>query len=331
MKAKKLFSFKLFIALGVSFVLLNSCGGVDTPEQVVENLKQELTEMQSGNVSVDVSMKGADGSESIDFNANVDAMFDRHEVGNQMADVKVVVKGNMLTEAQTFDGDVDLSIKTVGDDYYVYIDKFESSDESIQAVQPFLSSYLGKWLHVASDFIPENIRELQQQDEAVIAKEAQLKELFINTNLFDVIKDYGVENLNGKKVYHYGVKLNEGGIKDYVRKAAIIDGRELTDAEVEEAAKVAGQVSNAELWIGSKDFQLYKAVATLSDNNSEGPTMSIDFVYEGSDYNKKMKIDAPTDAQEFNPLELLMGYGAAAVSEDVEMEEEFMDEMMEIE
>ncbi|MBU0727694.1 hypothetical protein KKA95_03340 [Patescibacteria group bacterium] len=324
MKAKKLLSFKLFITLGASLMLLASCGPSKSPEEVIQDLKQNLVEMQSGNFAVDLTMSGVDEGDSIDFDATIDIAFNRMDKTNRLADIKVAFNGVMTAADQVLDGDVDFNIRSIGDDYYLQLDKFESNDESILAAQPFLNSYMGKWLHIAKDFIPENIRELQQQDEAVLAKEAQLKDLFISTNLFDVTTDYGIENINGKEAYHYGITFNEDGVQEYIRKSAIIDGRELTDAEIQEASKIAASVTNAELWIGVKDFSLHKAVISL-DGGLDNSDMNIDVEFGASNYNEDIQIETPVDAQEFNPLELIMGYGAASAALEETPEEEVME------
>ena len=183
-------------------------------------------------------------------------------------------------------------------------------------MQPLIDMYKGKWLRIAEDFIPEDIRNLQDEDEATKLKQEQLKDLFLKTALFDVVKEYGIEKYNGQNVYHYGIRPNIEGFKDYMTKAAIIDGRELTAQEVEEAVKVLDYIKNAELYIDSDDYYVLKSVLTFSGAalSEENPNadLGIEIVIEGSDYNKAVSVKAPEGAEDFNPLNLMMGLGALA-------------------
>ncbi|MBU0578217.1 hypothetical protein KJ742_05535 [Patescibacteria group bacterium] len=330
MKFKNIISLKVFVLLGISLSLLTSCGVKESPEQVIENFKQQISEVQSAVITSEVVMTGVDDEDSVDFTADIDFQFDRSDETNRKSDINVVMGGMMTAADKVLEGDLDFNIRTLGENYYVQLNELESSDETIQSIQPFLAIYIGKWLHIADDFIPENIRELQQKSEETLTKEAQVKELFITTNLFDVTKDYGVETINGKKVYHFGVQFNEAGIQDYIRKAAVIDGRELTEAEVAEASKIASYITDAQLWIGTKDYYLYKASASMTGGAIQSNVdMNIDIVIEAANYNKSINIEAPEDAQEFNPLELLMGFSTATMDMNDGLVEDDLGEVVE--
>ena len=319
---------KLLVVFALSLFALAACGQpTETPEQVLQNFKQKVTEIKSADISGKVSMKASDNEGMMDFTSDADFKFDRRDMEDRKTDVTVSMSGVMKVAENAFDGDLDLNLRTLNGDYYIRIDKLDSSSENMQAVRPVFENYIGKWLRISEDFIPENIRQIEQKDEETLAKEKQLKQLFVDTNLFIVAKEYGVENVNGHKVYHYGIQFDENGVKEYVQKAAVIDGRELTDEEIEEASKIVSYVDNAELWIGTDDYYLYKAILNLVGGYQEedGTDMNIDVLFTGNDYNKAIKVSAPDGAEEFNPLELIMAYSAAtmAVSEetDVVMEE----------
>ncbi len=317
MNIKKLF--KIFAAVTLSTLFLTSCGGGDeSPEEVIEKFKENVTEIESGDVSAELIMKGVDDEDIIDFSSDIFIKFDRHDFEDRKADVNVILGGVMQTEGQTFEGDVDFSIRSLADQYYLRLDELKVTGETLKQFEPMIEKYLDKWLLVDSNFIPEDIRQLQQKDEETLAKEEQLKQLFIKSKLFYVDREYGIETVNGEKVYHYGIKFDSDGVKEYLRKAAVIDGRALTETEVEEAAKIASYITNAELWIGVDDYFLYKGVADLTGGVvEEDVDMEINISMEGKDYNKDIDIMAPEDAENFNPLELLMAYSTVELeSED---------------
>jgi len=323
---------KPFIIFALSVFVLASCAKpVETPEEVLQHFKEGVTQIKSADISGQISMKGSDGEDMIDFSADTNFKFDRRDMEDRKTDVTVSMSGAMKAAENAFDGDLDFNIRTLNDNYYIRLDKLDSSSENMQAMQPVFDDYIGKWLRVSDDFIPENIRQIEQKDEETLAKEKQLKQLFVDTDLFTVSKEYGVENVNGHKVYHYAIQFDENGVKEYVRKAAVIDGRELTDEEIQEASKIVSYIDNAELWIGTDDYYLYKAIVNLVGGFSEenAVDMNVDILFEGNDYNKSIKVSAPDDAEEFNPLELLMAYSAASsmavgedAGEDMELTEE---------
>ncbi len=314
MRTNKLFIFKVFALFCLSAVLLTSCGQPkEAPDQVIQKFKQQVTDIKSADISAEIAMNGTDQQDTIDFTAGVNFKFDRRDTEARKADVKVTVSGMMKTADASLDGDLDVSLRSVDDNYYLKLDKLESTAEAMKKIEPVIKGYIGNWEHISNDFIPESVKKLQQKDEATLLREKQLKDLFVNTNLFTVTKEYGVENVTGHKAYHYGIKLNEDGVKEYIRKAAIIDGRELTDADVQESSKIASYVENAELWVGVNDYYLYKAVVSLTGGATDPASdMGLNITMQGADYNKAVDIEAPKDAAELNPLEVIMALSAAS-------------------
>ena len=280
----------------------------------MSKLKQNFTEVKSGDFSGDIAMTGSGQGETVDFNITAGLKFDRNDLENRAMELQVKTNGTMSALEKTVDADIDFEMKTVGEMYYIRLNKFDSTDENMAQIKPLLDNYTGKWLHLPSEYIPEDLRNLQNKDEATLAKEKQLKDLFLETDLFSVVKEYGIETLDGKKVYHYGIELDQKGVQDYIRASAVIEGREVSEDEIAEASKIADYLKGAELWIGTEDYNLYKFVINI-DSNALGEEMAqadsdmqISLTLRASSYNKPITITVPADSQEFNPLELLMSY-----------------------
>ncbi len=290
--------------------ILTACGGGDTsksPEEVIQNWKASIEETHSIDMEIDMNMKGQDSEDNIDFTLNADAKVDRRKDAEPEMDIALKINGSLNASGQVWDGDLKAQLKTLGQNFYFKVDELDSNDPSIEQAKAMIEPYKGKWQHLASDFVPEGLRGLQEKDAETLQLEADLKNLFVNTKIFDVTKEYGVEKLNGNNVYHYGVKINKEGAADYVRKASRLTGEELTDAEVIEAIAFADSVTNMELWIGTKDYYLYKGVLALSGGAVEGGAESeISLTYTANSYNQDLGIEAPADFDEFNPLTLFM-------------------------
>jgi hypothetical protein len=284
-----------FLSL-VAVLTLSACGqSLEAPEVVMGNAKQALVEIESGKAKVTVSMEGDSEAEDLSLNGKIDFAFDASDEANKKLELSLDASGNMQADEQTLDGELSFGFITLDKEYYVMLNKFNTSDESLDAMKPFLDMYTNKWLRIAEDFIPEDIRGLQTQDE-----------------------EFGVETLNGRDVYHYGLTVNPNGFRDYVTKAAIIDGRELTTQEVDEAVQVLNYIKEVELYIDTKDYYVLKSVFKFSGEaiSEEGANLTIEIVVEGSDFNKAVKIEAPEGAEDFNPLNLLMGLGSVPATED---------------
>jgi len=332
MKRHYLYASKFLLLGALALVTLSACNkALEDPEVVMDKAKEAIVSVTSGQVDITASMKGNNGEEGLSFSGEIDLAFDKSEKGNRKMDLGVDVSGNMQAADKILDGDLDLNFITVDQEYYIKLNALESSDESLTAVQPFVKIYLGKWLHIAEDFIPQDIRELQDEDAAMELKKKQLEDLFVDTDLFTVTKEYGIEKLNGQNVYHYGLAVNMDGFKEYISKAAIIDGRELTAQEVEEAVKILSYIKEAELYIDTEDYYILKSVFLFSGEAlaEAGANLTVEIIVEGSDYNKSIDITAPKDSEEFNPLNLLMGLGGPAPVDDVMEDEVMEDDVME--
>lgn len=331
MKNKLFITPKYLLLAGLTIFVLSACGeSLESPEVVIDKAKQAIVDISSGIVDVSVEAEGKNGTDDLLFEGGMELTFDKSDEEDQKFDLHVMLSGNLRAGEKSLDGDFDLNFVTVGKEYYVKLNKLSSSDESLTSMQPFIDLYMGKWLRIAEDFIPEDIRNLQEQDEAIKLKKKQLQDLFVETTLFDVVKEYGVEKLSGEKVYHYGLQPNIDGFKDYMAKAAVIDGRELTMQEIEEAVKVLSYIKSAELYIDTEDYYVLKSVFLFSGaalSEEADANLEVEIVVEGSKYNESVTVKAPEDAEDFNPLNLIMGLGGVpTLPTDAEEAEEETEE-----
>jgi hypothetical protein len=296
----------------VSLLTLSACNkDMESPKAVMQKAKEAIVDVRSGQVQFTASMQGNNGEGDLVFSGALDLAFDKSDESDAKADLHVDLSGNIQAAEQNLDGDLDFNFITVGNEYYVRVNEFQTNDQSLQPIVPFINLYADKWLRIDEEIIPQNIRELQGQDQAMELKRQQLEGLFIDTELFTVSKEYGVEKLNGRRVYHYGLQVNMDGFRDYVSRAAVIDGRELTMQEVEEAIQVLSYLRDAELYIDAENYYILKSVFRFSGEAlaEESANLDVEIVVEGSDFNKSVRVEAPEDAEDFNPLNLFMGLG----------------------
>lgn len=306
----KRYFYKLIALFITSIFLLSACSSDEakSPEDVIQNFKATAKDIKAADFSIALTMKGSDEGDNIDFNLTADIKLDRREGEERKADADLKVDGSLNAGEKNLDGSVNVKIRTLGEEFYFNLMSLEANDPSVEKYKPLLEPLEKKWQHLSSDFIPENIKELQQKDAETLKKEKEIKELFVNTKLFDVTKEYGIESLNGKKVYHYGVSVNKSGLKQYIRKVAAINGQEMTDVEVEEQTVFADSITNMEMWIGTKDYYLYKGGLTMAgEDAAENVSSEIALTYMANSYDTELNIEAPAEFEEFNPISLLMG------------------------
>lgn len=304
----------LFLAV-ISLLALSACGKpMEAPETVINKAKQAIVNISSGHVEGTATARGGDGTNDLKFDGAMQLTFDKKDSQKQKFDFHVALSGALKATEKSLSGELDLNFIGLEKEYYAKLNKLSTSDDSMKQLQPFVDQYKGKWLKISEDFIPENIRNMQTQDETVKLKRQQLEDLFVKTNLFDVTKEYGVEKLNGRSVYHYGLTPNMDGFKDYMAKAAIIDGRELTTQEIEDAVKVLNYIKDAELWIDVDDYYILKSLFRFSGEAiNQNSNLEVELDVTGSDFNKSVTVQAPQGAEDFNPLNLMM-LGAPAAS-----------------
>ena len=319
MSNKSFTTSKYLILAALAIFALSACGEpLESPESVMTKAKQAIVDVSSGHVEITADAEGQNGSDDLVFEGAMELTFDKNDEENQKMDVHVMLSGDMKAGESNLNGDLDVNFIILDKEYYVQLNKLSSSDESLTSIEPFINLYLGKWLRIAEDFIPENIRDLQTEDEAMKLKKNQLEDLFVETKLFNVIKEYGVEKLNGKKVYHFGLAVNMAGFKDYMAKAAIIDGRELTLQEIEEAVAVLSYIKQSEVYIDVDDYYVLKSVSKFTGEalSDAGANLEVEIVIEGSDYNKSVSVVVPEGVEDFNPLNLIMGLGGVPTLPD---------------
>ena len=292
MKNKTIESSKYLALLLSPLFVLTACGSaVESPEQVMNKAKIAMVEIKSGEIDITASVDGNNGADDLKFEGDIEVAFDKSDEKNPKMELSVDVAGDMKSAERNLDGSLDFDLITLNKEYYVMLNELTSSDEGLKQVTPFVNLYLGKWLRIAEDFIPENVRNLQGLDDEALAKKKQLEELFQDTKLFTVTTEYGVENLNGSKVYHYGLTPNMDGFKEYITQASIIEGNELTLQEVNDAVQILSYIKEIEVYVDASDYYVLKSVLHLTGAAISGPAnIEIEVVVDGSTLTRMLKL-----------------------------------------
>jgi hypothetical protein len=174
-------------------------------------------------------------------------------------------------------------------------------------------------------FTPESEEDKIKEKEIVEKFQTILK----NKKLYLVKKEFSNEKIGKERVYHYAVILNKEEIKELFPELlktliemtqsdslpAEIDWQEFqkeSSTKLDEFFQKTGDFE-AEIWIGKKDFYLYKVKMEKEFNwleNEIKMTMAIRFDIAFSNFNQPLKIEPPKDYKileelftpVFNPL-----------------------------
>jgi len=110
-------------------------------------------------------------------------------------------------------------------------------------------------------------------------------------------------------MYNYEVKIDEEGMRQYFTESTkVFEDRELTDQELLQLEMTLNKWREVtgEIWIGRKDYRLYRVELRGNFNSALGENTKFDLAVDLSEFNKKVEIEKPADVREFNMLEVLM-------------------------
>lgn len=189
-----------------------------------------------------------------------------------------------------------------------------------------LDSMLNQWykfdMEKMASMVPvaDDVTATEQFD---LKQYAKLKKLLKKQKFIKVTKDFGVQKLYGNDTYHYQVTVDPGEFINFMLEAnQVMEGEEMSTDEQQELRKNAAKLEDIdfEVWIGKKDYNLHRLQARGENVGEDGAIMKYDVGIDFSDFDKKIEIDVPADAKEFNLMEMLMPSMAMPGGENFQMD-----------
>ncbi|HUT21968.1 MAG TPA: hypothetical protein VMX18_01010 [Candidatus Bipolaricaulota bacterium] len=129
---------------------------------------------------------------------------------------------------------------------------------------------------------------------------ATIQKLMQEYRIFRITEDLGSAEVNGVKTYHYKTKMDRDEFKAFMEALAKQQGQEFTDKDRDDLDQVADNLDNMnmEMWIGQKDFFLYKLTMSVPfKSDTEVVDLSVEMTMK--DYNSNVQITAPEGALEY--------------------------------
>lgn len=284
-----------------SVFLISGCSGTDGQKNVKAEIKEafkNLYAVSSASFQVDLKgeMKEADGKQS-GFDLKIDGASDMHDVKTPKLNLKVNGTGAAEGKEQGFDGEVRLDKENV----YFLVSKFPDLGELVPAemVKPFI----GKWWKMP---IPEGTFDKTSlptgNEEELTEEQKKIRKLLEDTDFFKDLTYVGEENGNN----HYKGTLNKKALKNFVFEVEKIQGNTMSESDKKAFEEGLEEVQvDADLWVDANEEILTKVSGKVTDLKAENGTDSLDFTMSFGNFNKKVEIEEPKEAEEFNPLMLL--------------------------
>ncbi|HCC23729.1 TPA: hypothetical protein DF272_06170 [Candidatus Falkowbacteria bacterium] len=289
-------------------VLLTGC--TKTPESVVDKMIAKMAAVKTYQFDATVGLKGT-----------MAALEQGLQLSNESSETKIKAKGQVdmrNDDNVKYVANLDVAFQAEGTALTLKADLLTTSqatyikvNEAPQIALMDFSQLKDTWYKFqAADGTAESGEEPLSASQV-----RKIKKLFQNTDFFTVAEDYGTEDLNGIKTYHYRVKLNGDELKRFfVEMKTIVDEQEPTTQEFEEIQANLAKWSGMEgdVWIGTNDYYLYQVNvgANIEEENSDLERM--DLSLSMSAYNEPVTIDIPANAKIMDWAEI-MGVNDATI------------------
>ena len=174
-----------------------------------------------------------------------------------------------------------------------------------------------QWIKIDKDSIKKlsgtTTEELEQPQETANQESPpilkKIEELVQNKKFYSVKEEMPDESIKGTDVYHYVVVLNKKELKGLLQELLPTFGteqgvsfeQEKFEKDFDEFAEKIGEL-DAELWIGKKDYYLYrlqieKDIDLANFNPSAQGQVSLKIDTAFSNFNKSLSIEAPANAK----------------------------------
>ena len=296
-----------------------------SPATVLSKMEANMQNVKSSHMIMAGEIDATDGSKTSvgKLAFNVENKSDITDINNPKANATFSIELTMpASTSVTATVSANANIIVVGKALYFQISDITSPAAFSSYYD--VSQFKGKWfkfdqdsLTVLSQAEPGQVpASISQADNSAITKKIQA--LVLSENMLSVSKQLGSETISGQDTYHYLVTISEAKLKDLITKIVALEmpasagtsslSSNMVTAFVNTFADAVGDI-NMEMWIGKKDYLLYKtSIDKIIDLSkiSSGANVQIEVksVTTNSDFNKPVTVQAPDGAQKIEDVVL---------------------------
>jgi hypothetical protein len=302
---------KFLAGLVLTVILLSGCATTapapeESPENVVNTGMSKLSELTSYKYELDLNTDMNDPENGkLKFNIKLSGALDIKDTKDPRMDLKINGSVDAGADAK---GSIDAQVMLNKTAVYAKLAKLDL--EGQQMPQEF-SSMFGKWWSID---IPEGaLNELelalpQGSDEELTPEQRQMKQAFLEANIFSAPEYVGSDNVMGEASHKYAVTVNKDGLVAFVTKTAEIQGQTMSSEEIAEfRSALEKAVINGHIWVGSESgvINQFDGIIQVAGGADEA-SGTIKIRAAIGDINKPVNLNIPKDATPF-PTEMLFG------------------------
>jgi hypothetical protein len=195
----------------------------------------------------------------------------------------------------TFYGEVEVRV-TGKDEVYIRVDTMDVDSIYMPFTDEFITSLQNQWWMLPSDGSETSPAEEVAARPGILHAQAEVVR---------VVRNRGVQKINGRNAYHYDVDLNKEKFLTFLERTAQENNKEFKAEDMMEF--VNSIEGKGKLWIDTENFYLHRADWDVKLSPKDGDELSFSFSVTLSDHNVDVAISPPEGAQIFNPLLFLGG------------------------
>jgi hypothetical protein len=291
------------------------------PEEVMEKMISEMEKVKTSQGKMEFSLIGSnEGRLELRLDLEGKADFSQPEKPRSEGSFSVIFEaGNgvedkfaLVGEMKNLDETSYLKLTTLLSPFFPMSCDPSQIKDCLADIYPDPSQLKNQWLKIDRASIIDLLNLMLMgmvppEMEKIIQMKIQegMKKILTGKKLYLVKEELPDEKIDETKVYHYLVSLNKEEILNIIPEIGkVIEetmwreyGIAPTKEKIKEVLDKVGEIEG-EIWIGKKDYLLYRLKGEKSIDLSkfdEKGTVSIKFNLENSQFNQPVKIEAPSE------------------------------------
>ena len=292
------------------------------PQTVIAKMMTSMADVRSYQTIIQGSVNATDNKNASQSKVlfSIDNKSDATDVNNLKADATFTIQATSNKSASPLMS-ANISLLTVNNTSYIKINNLTLPDGFSYPGVDF-SQLKGQYLKIDQDSINSLSQaggvgiDVSQMSNPGLTKEIQ--DLLLSEDMFSDSKKLGSEVVSGQNTYHYLVNISKDKIKDLINKSMALQAQNsgtanssllvmsMAQSYVNSFVDALGDIS-IELWIGKKDYMLYKyKIDKTIDLNKINPganaTISIRLDATNSNFGKPVSVQAPITSQKIEDI-----------------------------
>ena len=269
-----------------------------SPETVVYKMMENAKELKSYSTKIDGEITAKNNLDGRDYKLSISA-----NGKSDMRDAKVP-KADFTVAASLMSVGSKDPLALINANLLAYGSALYLKLGNLNISEPFsidFSQIQGKWLKINTDSLKKIAEAQGIQAEEMGNISIPYQNFILPENILNVEEQLADEKINGQDAYHYLLKVDNGTLKDFINNA-IKNGINSNDLDISMAKEFFGISIESigdiyiNVWIGKKDYMLYKAELDKTISYYLG-AVAINLKINNSEFNSPALIQEPQDAQ----------------------------------